>query len=257
VNRITTVGTISPGSRGIPGRPLKVISLQWPTRDQAIREEAATPAGAEIPEVGEMVAEAEAAISPWSLRRRKEPSGRADALIVGLGNPGSQYAGTRHNLGFNVAAELSRRWDLSKARKRYGGLISEGRSGPGGPRVAILLPQTFMNDSGTAAGPARGELGVPLDHVIAIHDEIDLPFGEVRSKLGGGVAGHNGLKSLNQGLGSKDFWRVRGGVGRPDSTDPEIVSSYVLSRFREPDEEVEMLIQAVADEVERLVEEMD
>jgi PTH1 family peptidyl-tRNA hydrolase len=173
-----------------------------------------------------------------------------------LGNPGSQYAATRHNLGFEVAAELSRRWDLPKARKRYGGLIAEGRTGPGGPRVAILLPQTFMNDSGSAVGPARGELSVPLDHVIAIHDEIDLPFGEVRSKLGGGVAGHNGLKSLNQGLGSKDFWRVRGGVGRPDTTDPEIVSSYVLSRFREPREEVELLIQSAADEVERLVEEM-
>ena len=173
-----------------------------------------------------------------------------------MGNPGSQYAGTRHNLGFEVAEELSRRWGMSKPRKRYGGLIAEGRTGPGGPRVAILLPQTFMNESGSAAGPARGELGVPLDHVIAIHDEIDLPFGEVRSKLGGGVAGHNGLKSLDKGLGSRDFWRVRGGVGRPDSTDPEIVSSYVLSRFREPREKVEMLIHSAAEEVERLVEEI-
>jgi PTH1 family peptidyl-tRNA hydrolase len=173
---------------------------------------------------------------------------------VGLGNPGTEYARTRHNLGFEVAAELSRRWELPKARKRFGGLISEGRTGPGGPRVAILVPQTFMNESGSAAGPARGELGVPLDRVIAIHDEIDLPFGEVRSKLGGGVAGHNGLKSLGQGLGGKDFWRVRGGVGRPDSTDPEVVSSYVLSRFREPKEEVSLLIGAAADEAERLVQ---
>jgi PTH1 family peptidyl-tRNA hydrolase len=90
--------------------------------------------------------------------------------------------------------------------------------------------------------------------VIALHDEIDLPFGEVRSKLGGGVAGHNGLKSLNRGLGGKDFWRVRAGVGRPNSTDPEIVSSYVLARFREPAEEVNLLIHAAADEAERLVE---
>jgi PTH1 family peptidyl-tRNA hydrolase len=97
---------------------------------------------------------------------------------------------------------------------------------------------------------------VPLDHVIALHDEIDLPFGEVRSKLGGGVAGHNGLKSLNQGLGGKDFWRVRAGVGRPNSTDPEIVSNYVLSRFREPNEDVQLLVQSAADEAERLVEEM-
>jgi peptidyl-tRNA hydrolase, PTH1 family len=175
---------------------------------------------------------------------------------VGLGNPGSEYAGTRHNLGFEVAAELSRRWELPKARKRYGGLITDGRTGPGGPRVAILLPQTFMNESGSAASPARGELGVPLDRVIALHDEIDLPFGEVRSKLGGGVAGHNGLRSLSEGLGGKDFWRVRGGVGRPDSTDPEIVSRYVLSNFREPGDEVRRLIQAAADETERLLDEM-
>jgi peptidyl-tRNA hydrolase, PTH1 family len=205
--------------------------------------------------------EAEAAISRWRLRRRDRGAGdgaerdaRVDALIVGLGNPGREYSGTRHNLGFEIAAELSRRWELPNARKRYGGLITDGRTGPGGPRVAILLPQTFMNESGSAAGPARGELGVPLDHVIALHDEIDLPFGEVRSKLGGGVAGHNGLKSLSQGLGGKDFWRVRGGVGRPDSTDPEIVSNYVLSRFREPDDEVRGLIQSSADEAERLLE---
>jgi peptidyl-tRNA hydrolase, PTH1 family len=203
------------------------------------------------------------AISRWSLRRRRRGadreergSGRADFLIVGLGNPGREYAGTRHNLGFEVADELSRRWELPKARKRYGGLIAEGRTGPGGPRVAVLLPQTFMNESGSAAGPARGELGVPLDHVIALHDEIDLPFGEVRSKLGGGVAGHNGLRSLSQGVGSKDFWRVRGGVGRPNTTDPEIVSSYVLSRFREPDEDVRLLVQSSADEVERLLEQI-
>jgi PTH1 family peptidyl-tRNA hydrolase len=181
---------------------------------------------------------------------------RVDALIVGLGNPGAEYAGTRHNLGFEVAAEISRRWDMPRARERYGGLITDGRLGPGGPRVSILFPQTFMNESGTAAGPARGELGLPLDHVIAVHDEIDLPFGEVRSKLGGGVAGHNGLKSLNQGLGGKDFWRVRGGVGRPNTTDPEIVSNYVLSRFSEPDEEVRLLIHEAADEVERLLEEI-
>jgi peptidyl-tRNA hydrolase, PTH1 family len=207
---------------------------------------------------------AEGAISRWSLRRRRRGAdreeragGRADFLIVGLGNPGRDYARTRHNLGFEVADELSRRWELPRARKRYGGLITEGRTAPGGPRVAVLLPQTFMNESGSAAGPARGELGVPLDRVIALHDEIDLPFGEVRSKLGGGVAGHNGLRSLSQGLGSKDFWRVRGGVGRPNTTDPEIVSSYVLSRFREPDEEVRLLVQSAADEVELLLEQID
>ncbi|HEX6586507.1 MAG TPA: aminoacyl-tRNA hydrolase [Solirubrobacterales bacterium] len=183
----------------------------------------------------------------------REMKARADALIVGLGNPGNRYAGTRHNLGFEVAAELSRRWQMSKAHKRYGGLITEGRIGAGGPRVAVLLPQTYMNESGSAAGPARGELGLDLDRVIVLHDEIDLPFGEVRSKLGGGVAGHNGLKSLADGLGGREFWRVRGGVGRPDSTDPEIVSGYVLSRFRESKDDVGALVAAAADEAERLV----
>lgn len=175
-------------------------------------------------------------------------------LIVGLGNPGSKYAKTRHNLGFEVAAELSRRWGLPRAKQKYRGLISDGRIRPRGPRVAILLPQTYMNESGKAAGAARGDFRIPLERVIAVHDEIDLPFGEVRSKLGGGVAGHNGLKSLRDGFGSNDFWRVRGGVGRPDSSDPEIVSAHVLGRFSESDDEVRTLIAAAADEVERLIE---
>jgi PTH1 family peptidyl-tRNA hydrolase len=177
-------------------------------------------------------------------------------LLIGLGNPGSRYAGTRHNLGFEVAQELSRRWDLPTAKQRYSALIAEGRVRPGGPRVALLLPQTYMNESGNSAGPARGELRVPMEQVVALQDEIDLPFGEVRSKLGGGVAGHNGLKSLRDGLGSTDFWRVRAGVGRPDSTDPEIVSAYVLSRFRESEEDVRRLIEHAADEAERLVDQI-
>jgi PTH1 family peptidyl-tRNA hydrolase len=120
--------------------------------------------------------------------------------------------------------------------------------------VALLLPQTYMNGSGESAGPARGSLKVPLDRVIAVHDEIDLPFAEVKPRLGGGLAGHNGLKSLKKGFGDAEFWRVRVGVGRPDSTDPEIVSAYVLGRFREPRAEVEALIGAAAEETERLVE---
>jgi PTH1 family peptidyl-tRNA hydrolase len=96
-------------------------------------------------------------------------------------------------------------------------------------------------------------LGVDLDHVLVVHDEIDLPFGEVRSRLGGGLAGHNGLKSLKRELGGPDFQRVRVGVGRPDSTDPEIVSGYVLGRFSEPADDVSALISAAADEVERVV----
>ncbi len=94
--------------------------------------------------------------------------------------------------------------------------------------MAILLPQTQMNVSGDSAGPARGSLKVPLERVVVLHDEIDLPFGEVRVRLGGGLAGHNGLKSLKRGFGEPEFWRVRVGVGRPDSTDPEIVAAYVL-----------------------------
>jgi PTH1 family peptidyl-tRNA hydrolase len=179
---------------------------------------------------------------------------RADVLIVGLGNPGSRHAGTRHNVGFEIADELARRWELPKAKKRFGGLIAEGRAGQGGPRVAVLLPQTFMNESGSAAGPARGALGVPLDRVVVLHDEIDLPFGEVRSKLGGGLAGHNGLKSLGEGLGGPDFWRVRAGVGRPESGDPETVSRYVLSSFAQPREEVSSLISDAADEAQSLVD---
>jgi PTH1 family peptidyl-tRNA hydrolase len=182
-------------------------------------------------------------------------SGRA-ILLVGLGNPGSKYAATRHNVGFEVAAELSRRWELPKAKVKYRGLITEGRTGPGGPRVAVLLPQTYMNESGESAGPARGELRVPLEEVVVIHDEIDLPFGEIRAKLGGGAAGHNGLKSLKQSLGSSDFWRVRVGVGRPDSTDPEIVSAYVLGRFSEPADAVSELIDDAARVTERLVEQI-
>jgi peptidyl-tRNA hydrolase, PTH1 family len=173
-----------------------------------------------------------------------------------LGNPGERYSGTRHNVGFEVAAELSRRWDLPRAKSRFGGLISEGRVAPGGARVAILLPQTQMNASGDSAGPARGSLKAPLERVVVLHDEIDLPFGEVRTRLGGGLAGHNGLKSLKRGFGDAEFWRVRIGVGRPDSTDPEIVASYVLSRFREPRLEVEELVTRAAGEAERLVEEL-
>jgi PTH1 family peptidyl-tRNA hydrolase len=176
-----------------------------------------------------------------------------DYLIVGLGNPGSKYARTRHNVGFEVANELARRWQLPKARKLFGGLLTDGRTGVGGPRVAVLLPQTYMNDSGDCVGPARGQYKLPLDRVVAIHDEIDLAFGKVETRTGGGLAGHNGLKSLKEGLGGPDFTRVRVGVGRPDTTDPEIVSRHVLSRFSEPDDQVEALVRAAADATEQLI----
>jgi peptidyl-tRNA hydrolase, PTH1 family len=132
-------------------------------------------------------------------------------------------------------------------------LITEGRTGPGGPRVAVLLPQVYMNESGKSAGPARGSLGVPLDRVLVIHDEIDLPFGDVRERLGGGLAGHNGLKSMAAGMGGPGFRRVRVGVGRPDSTDPDEVAAYVLSRFPESDADVRTLIKRAADCAERVI----
>ena len=177
----------------------------------------------------------------------------ADWLIVGLGNPGAQYTGTRHNVGFEVANLLSSRWGFGKAKSRYNGLLTEGRAGPGGPRVAILLPQTFMNEAGRSVSPARGALKVPLDRLLVLHDEIDLPFGDVRFRVGGGLAGHNGLKSIRQGVGSPDFARIRAGVGRPDTTDPELVAAYVLARFAEPREEVERLVERAAQEAERVV----
>jgi peptidyl-tRNA hydrolase, PTH1 family len=180
---------------------------------------------------------------------------------VGLGNPGREHAGTRHNVGFMVAEALVTRWELGRARDRFRGRIVEGRvraAAPGSSaapaaRVAVLCPQTYMNDAGRSVGPARGALKVPLERVVVIHDEIDLPFGEVRTRRGGGLAGHNGLKSIKRELGSGDFMRVRVGVGRPDSTDPEIVSGYVLGRFREDDEQVKELVERACEHVERLV----
>jgi PTH1 family peptidyl-tRNA hydrolase len=176
-----------------------------------------------------------------------------DWMLVGLGNPGSEYERTRHNIGFEIGRELIARWELPKAKVRYRGLFTEGRIGPGQPRVAVLLPQTYMNDAGRSAGPARGELRVELDHVLVLHDEIDLPFGEIRVRTGGGLAGHNGLKSLRDGFGSPDFSRVRVGVGRPPTTDPDLVAAYVLGRFREPGDEVRALVERAADEAERVV----
>jgi peptidyl-tRNA hydrolase, PTH1 family len=177
----------------------------------------------------------------------------ADWLIVGLGNPGSRYDGTPHNVGFDVARELIRRWDLGTPKKKFNGLFTEGRTRPGGPRVAVLMPQTFMNVAGDSAGPARGATRVDLDRVLVLHDEIDLPFGEIRARLGGGLAGHNGLKSLKAGFGSPDFHRVRIGVGRPDSTDPEIVAAHVLGRWRQGTAEVADLVERAARAAEEVV----
>jgi PTH1 family peptidyl-tRNA hydrolase len=182
--------------------------------------------------------------------------GPVDWLIVGLGNPGREYERTRHNVGFRVAEALVGRWELPRPRERFRGLITEGRTGPGppAPRVAVLMPQTYMNDAGRSAGPARGSYQLPLERVLVVHDEIDLPFGEIRPRLGGGLAGHNGLKSLRAAFGDPGFARVRVGVGRPDSTDPEIVSAWVLGRFSEPAEAVTELVERARDVTERVVD---
>jgi PTH1 family peptidyl-tRNA hydrolase len=155
-----------------------------------------------------------------------------------------------------VADALVARWDLPRPKKKFAAELAEGRIGVGGdrnPRVAVLKPQTFMNESGRAVGPARGAYHLDLDRIVVIHDEIDLPFGEVRVRLGGGLAGHNGLKSLRRELGSPDFHRIRVGVGRPDSTDPDVVAAYVLGKWRQPAGEVAALIERARDEAERLV----
>ncbi len=164
-----------------------------------------------------------------------------------------------------VAAALADRWELPRARDRFRGRLAEGRvagavagvglgSGAERPRrVALLCPQTYMNEAGRSVGPARGAYKLPLDRVLVVHDEIDLPFGEVRARTGGGLAGHNGLKSVKRELGSADFARVRVGVGRPDSTDPEVVSAYVLGRFRQSRTEVDELVGRACEVVEAVV----
>jgi PTH1 family peptidyl-tRNA hydrolase len=174
-------------------------------------------------------------------------------LIVGLGNPGSRYANTRHNVGFVVADALAEHWRLPKPKDRFRGRITVGKALSDGPRVALLWPQTFMNDAGHSVGPARGWLKLTPQRVLVIHDEIDLPFGEVRTRLGGGLAGHNGLKSIKRELGADQFMRVRVGVGRPDSTDPEIVSAHVLGRFGEDPVQVQALLDQARQQVERVV----
>jgi PTH1 family peptidyl-tRNA hydrolase len=158
-----------------------------------------------------------------------------------------------------VVEQLASRWGLRWGRDRFRARVAEGRAGGEAaagrpaPRVALMLPQTLMNDAGRSVGPARGAYRLPLERVLVVHDEIDLPFGEVRTRTGGGLAGHNGLKSLKRELGGGDFVRVRGGVGRPGSTDPEIVSAWVLGRFAESPEQVAELVDALCEQVERVV----
>ena len=174
-------------------------------------------------------------------------------LVVGLGNPGARYAGTRHNAGEMVADVVARRLGAGRPVTRYGGRYREAR-GPAGP-VALLVPLTFMNDSGDAVGPAAGSLRAAPGQVLVVHDELDLPFGTVRGKLGGGHGGHNGLRSVVRGLGDGGFARVRLGVGKPPPEFRGDGADWVLMRFTEPREEVEAMVERGADMVEAILAE--
>lgn len=179
-------------------------------------------------------------------------------LVVGLGNPGARYADTPHSVGFDVARSLAARWDLGRSRSTFNGEYYDGKIRPlevgvDPITVGVLLPQTFMNESGRSVGPARGRLKVPLERILVVHDEIDLKFGDIRCRLGGGLAGHNGLRSLKQHLGDATFGRVRVGVGRPGPDDPVGVADYVLSRWRQSRAEVDALVSEAADVAEAIV----
>ena len=158
-----------------------------------------------------------------------------------------------------VLSLLAERWELKWGKDRFKAKLAQGRppawawEGAERPALALMCPQTFYNDAGRSVGPARGSFKLPLERVLVVHDEIDLPFGEVRARVGGGLAGNNGLKSIKRELGGDGFTRVRVGVGRPASTDPEIVAAYVLARFSQSAEEVRALVQEAGEHVEQAI----
>ena len=169
-------------------------------------------------------------------------------LLAGLGNPGARYAANRHNIGFMVVDAIAKRHGLPSWRRRFQGAAADGTIGTS--RVLLLLPGTFMNESGRALAEAAHFYKVGLDDIIVFHDELDLPPGKVRVKMGGGVAGHNGLRSISEHIGN-DYWRVRIGIGHPGNK--ELVHPYVLSDFQKSDREwVEALCAVIADNAELL-----
>jgi PTH1 family peptidyl-tRNA hydrolase len=182
---------------------------------------------------------------PW--RRGDRPSS-LDLLVVGLGNPGRQYTRHRHNVGWMVVDELARRHDASWKGK-FSGQLAEIRVD--GHRVALLKPETFMNESGRSVGAAARFYKLEPDAVLVVHDEIDLEPGRLQARKGGGLAGHNGLRSIAAHLGSQDFLRLRVGVGRPGRGDPRPPADYVLSPFA-PEEDADALVERAADAVETL-----
>jgi len=175
------------------------------------------------------------------------PQHDAEYLIVGLGNPGAMYEDTRHNVGYQVVEDLARRHGFPRAKRGFDGRCAAGAIG-GRPGL-LLQPTTFMNDSGRSVAAAMRALRLPLDRVLVVHDHIDLPFGRLRLMEGGGSGGHNGLKSIT-GLLGPGYARLRVGVDRPASYDPDVVADYVLSRFGESKAEVAALVGVSADAVE-------
>jgi PTH1 family peptidyl-tRNA hydrolase len=182
------------------------------------------------------------------LRRRREHASSLDLLVAGLGNPGREYEGHRHSVGFMVADELARRLDASW-RSKFSGRVAETRVD--GTRIAIVKPETYMNESGRSVGAAARFFKIEPEQLLAVHDEVDLEFGRLQARLGGGLAGHNGLRSLASALGTADFMRLRVGVGRPGRGDPRDVADYVLSDF-EPEDDVEAVVRRAADAVEAI-----
>jgi peptidyl-tRNA hydrolase, PTH1 family len=169
---------------------------------------------------------------------RREFGPSLDLLVVGLGNPGPEYAATRHNVGFMVTDRLAEGWSASW-RSKFSGRVCEARDGD--LRLALLQPQTYMNLSGRSVAAALRFYKLDPAALVAVHDEIDLPLGDVRAKLGGGLAGHNGLRSLRDSLGTADFARVRIGVGRPERGERLPVAEWVLRRFP-PEVDVDALV---------------
>ena len=182
-------------------------------------------------------------------RGKKDFGDAPEWLIVGLGNPGRQYEHTPHNIGFETLDELAQRTAVSFAPK-FDGMLARMRLER--EPVALLKPLTYMNLSGRSVRPASVQLQVAAEHVLVVHDEVDLPFGELRATFGGGLAGHNGLKSIAQLLRTQDFARLRIGAGRPDADDPRPLADWILSHWP-PERDAELLARRAADVVETIV----
>jgi PTH1 family peptidyl-tRNA hydrolase len=181
-------------------------------------------------------------------RRRADSGSSLDLLVVGLGNPGREYANNRHNVGWMILDELARRHGGSWKGK-FSGQVAEIRID--GHKVALLKPETYMNASGGPVGAAARFFKVEPESVLVVHDEGDLDLGRLQARKGGGFAGHNGLRSIAQHLKTQDFLRLRVGVGRPERGDPRPLADYVLSDF-EPSDDAEAIVARAADAVETL-----